>query len=1233
MLNLLYQKTYSQINLVATSGTLSGSYTTLRNAFNKINDGTHKGTIVITITDNSTDNATAILNASGTGNAIYSSVLIYPTISGKKISSNVIGATIQLNGADNVTIDGRLNASGSNIDLAICNTALSGDAANAITFINDASNNVVKYCNLKSGGGLSYNAVGIINFSTTTGTTGNDNNIIEYNNISSISNDNRPIYGIYSLGTDSYENSGNIIRYNNIFDFFDEADFSFGICIKNNSTNYEIIGNSFYETNEFVPNSSMKNYYVIYVNTGPLGNNFKINNNYIGGSAPQCGGVNKWRKTNVCKSDFYGIYLRVGNVIASNVQGNTIKNISWHNPTESDFYGIYAEGGTINIGTTQGNSIGSTDENSVIELKSDVNAYAYGIYVYKAKVDARNNKIGGFTLLNTNNSYNYNFCGIKMSNTAYPFKCVNNTIGSTTLANNINCTSNATNNAQLMTGISSSSSILNEITENTIANLTNNSTNSTTSSDGGMKGIFANYGACIINNNTIRDFKIYSAGAYENINGIDLRYGNSDTSSVSNNTIFNLANYNDSYSGTISGITLSNKYYTEISRNYIHSLSVSNNTTDAKIVGIEFSGNLSVFNNLINLNNSSKSTIYGFKSYIVDNTNIYFNTVFLKGNVTSGSNRTYAYFCVFSSDEYLTIVNNVKNNIFYNSKSTIGGNNLHLAASFSFSLGSNGVFSLDYNNYIANGEGGRLGYFNSNFISSLPFKIGQDVNSLIKDPVFANSSGLNATDFKPTTPLKGIAIDGYTTDFEFQTLLSPPSMGAFKGVGCQNASNAGSIGGTQTVCYNTIPLLFTNETSPSGNNSTLVYKWQKSTTSETSGFSDIENSNASTYQSTALKQDTWFKRLAISDCADWSGAVESNVIKVSVSPSTVGGSITSSTTSITYGSSSGTMTLESHVGNIQKWQKKLNNGTWSDISNTNTTYSETPSNAGTWYYRAVVKSGTCSEANSSEFTLTVNKKQLTAINATVSTKIYDGSTTASISNAELSGVLLNDVVTLENATIGSFENKNVGTNKVVNSAMYITGADATNYQFVQPSLTGNITTKELTIGGDFTVLDKVHDGNDTATINQNNLTMVGKILNDNVNLNNIIVKFAQTAIGTNIVVSITHAELDGTDKNNYTLSLNAAPTATASITTGSNVNIVNKNIINLYPNPFINVVYIEDVQNIKKIQITNIAGQLVLEKNLINEKLIRTENLENGVYFIHIETNNGEKQIIKMIKY
>ena len=78
-----------------------------------------------------------------------------------------------------------------------------------------------------------------------------------------------------------------------------------------------------------------------------------------------------------------------------------------------------------------------------------------------------------------------------------------------------------------------------------------------------------------------------------------------------------------------------------------------------------------------------------------------------------------------------------------------------------------------------------------------------------------------------------------------------------------------------------------------------------------------------------------------------------------------------------YGSDSGTMTLTEYSGSVEKWQKMIGTGSWTDIINLNDSYNETPTSTGVWQYRAVVKSGTCPLANSETFSLTVSPNTYT----------------------------------------------------------------------------------------------------------------------------------------------------------------------------------------------------------------------------------------------------------------
>ena len=71
--------------------------------------------------------------------------------------------------------------------------------------------------------------------------------------------------------------------------------------------------------------------------------------------------------------------------------------------------------------------------------------------------------------------------------------------------------------------------------------------------------------------------------------------------------------------------------------------------------------------------------------------------------------------------------------------------------------------------------------------------------------------------------------------------------------------------------------------------------------------------------------------------------------------------------------------------------------------------------------------------------------------------------------------------------------------------------------------------------------------------------------------------------------------------------------------------------IQLYPNPFTNQIFISRPDLVKSVQVTDILGQNI-EHILFDGKTITTGNLSSGVYFIAIETSNGNRLVQKMIK-
>ena len=199
-----------------------------------------------------------------------------------------------------MTIDG-LNVYSNS--LTISNTsAVATAGTSTIRFTNDATGNTIRNCTIK--GSTTDASGGVIFFSTTSGTTGNDGNTLDNNSITSAADASRPLNVIYSLGTSAKENSGNTISNNYIYDFLSSSTASFGIKLGNYTTAWTISGNSFYETTSFSPTADVA-YNVIYINN-TSGTGFSLSGNYIGGNSPK-GGSSSWYKARTSTNPFTAI--------------------------------------------------------------------------------------------------------------------------------------------------------------------------------------------------------------------------------------------------------------------------------------------------------------------------------------------------------------------------------------------------------------------------------------------------------------------------------------------------------------------------------------------------------------------------------------------------------------------------------------------------------------------------------------------------------------------------------------------------------------------------------------------------------------------------------------------------------------------------------------------------------------------------------------------------------------
>ena len=120
--------------------------------------------------------------------------------------------------------------------------------------------------------------------------------------------------------------------------------------------------------------------------------------------------------------------------------------------------------------------------------------------------------------------------------------------------------------------------------------------------------------------------------------------------------------------------------------------------------------------------------------------------------------------------------------------------------------------------------------------------------------------------------------------------------------------------------------------------------------------------------------------------------------------------------------------------------------------------------------------------------------QAIVLNATVSSKVYDGLFTATVGNALLSGIQAGDTVSLAGAMLGTFERNLPGTLIPVSTVMSLVGSGSGNYTLTQPTglkgeITGSATLNRDGAAVNVNSAEYVHIRNTTATRVQGGLSI------------------------------------------------------------------------------------------------------------------------------------------------
>ncbi|MFZ4707798.1 MAG: beta strand repeat-containing protein, partial [Bacteroidales bacterium] len=745
---------------------------------------------------------------------------------GLVITSSNATATIDFNGGDYITIDGRPGGSGTS-ELTITNTALG--SATALRLIADATNNTIQYCTLR---GSAATSQGVITISTGV-VTGNDANTISNCNITAAGT-NYPINGIYSLGSStSLDNSGITISNNNIYDYFSAGSASNGMNINSFNSAWTITNNKLYQTASRVyTTASTHNGINIASGVG-----YTISDNVIGYASP--GGTGTTNMVGLTSGSLGGTfpsaYTTGGTAnatrfvaincaftaagTASSIQNNTIGGIALYTSsgaatTYGILCGISVTSGNANIGTITGNAIGATTgTGSLYAATTTSGGVIVGIYSTSSNtVTIQNNSIGAIDAMGTTATICGAITGINSAGTG-TFLISGNTIGNATNPNlrmgNLTTGTNLSNVGTtfgVTSGTSTFNGILNGSTgsvtigtlslPNTIRNASQNSTSTTAL----FRGIQTTAGTPVISFNTISN--ITSAGtsvSFSNggVGGIGIYMYVGTTPVITNNTIFNLSLTNTGTGGyNLAGISYTGPATSmTISKNKIYGLSNASTSTTTTAPGTAtgifirdgFGISTSIDNNMISLGNGQTTNTafigiwaqYGLGSSTTYK--IYHNTINIEGTVVTGAQPSMGIQRGdFSTTASTVQIIDAKNNFFNNTRTGGTGKHYALANNYGVVTSSATGWGANASNYnVLNSNAATIGYWSGDkTFAAWKTASASDVNSLSGiTTTFVNTAAGDLHMNMGVTPTQiesgGTVLAGYTTDFDAQTRPGP----------------------------------------------------------------------------------------------------------------------------------------------------------------------------------------------------------------------------------------------------------------------------------------------------------------------------------------------------------------------------------------------------------------------------------------------------------------------------
>ena len=442
--------------------------------------------------------------------------------------------TISFSEIDFLTIDGRAGSLGASM-LLIANK---NNDREVIRFHDGAQNNTVKYVAIQ--GASNAGVSGLVNFLGSTFTESNSLNTLSYNKFSKISGGKVGV-AIYSIGTVGKVNSRNIIDNNEFVDIWDGVNnSSYVIELSNNTSDWTITNNHFYQTNTYAGNNNNSGFLFL-----GAGGGYTITDNSFGGTAINATGTSMTISSGSAPFDCVYFGPTSGGT-KNRFERNLITNIRYTSTAALSGYPsmslLYNEGGAdldvIN------NVLGSSFTKDVIRVVNNnstatvgegfmaiVNDQPSGVF------NIEGNQIGGFRVEGTNPNmdtyliYNRNEGQISVKG---------NLFGGSDI-DNIDIRVNAS-----FYGVRNLSTIGTVMTGNTFSNINHQS------ADKSFHLMHSLDGRIVVSNNTVSDITSSTNSTFYLFHHIGLGY------TFEKNTIQNIKGTGASGSGEMGCISISN---------------------------------------------------------------------------------------------------------------------------------------------------------------------------------------------------------------------------------------------------------------------------------------------------------------------------------------------------------------------------------------------------------------------------------------------------------------------------------------------------------------------------------------------------------------------------------------------------------------------------------------------------------------------------------------------------